>query len=293
MNIKNAKSSVLRRLTVTPAIIIMTCIMVYPIIYNVYISFRYVTLVNLKTNGVFVGLDNYITLFQDEAFIASMITTIKYVIVTVLLQVLIAFILGMLTYRERTVLRKVTTISLLLPKMVTPSASALIWRFMLNYETGIINYFLTVLNLPKVAFLTNASTAMISLSVIGVWQNVGFSYLLILSGLMAISYEIIEASLVEGANLLNRIRYIIFPAMKPVLTVVTLFAVINAYQTFDSVYITTGGGPAEATQVASIFLYRKLFMSSQMGIAASISVILLIVSFLISLILIKALKRRD
>lgn len=290
---RKTRSSILQRLTVAPAILIILGIMVYPILHNFYISLRYVTLINLKTNGTYVGFSNYIALFKDEAFIASMGTTLQYVVVTVAVQVVIAFILGMLTYRKRNLLRKVTTISLLLPKMITPAAAALIWRFMLNYETGIVNYFLTVLNLPKVAFLTNSSTAMATLNVIGVWQNIGFSYLLILSGLMAMNYEIIEASTVEGANFFTRLRYIIFPTLKPVLTVVSLFAIITAFQTFDSIYMTTGGGPAGTTQVASIFLYRKLFMSSQIGMAASVSVILLIISFAISLILIKALKRRD
>ena len=290
---KKIRSGVFQRLTVVPAILIIIGIMMYPILHNFYISLRYVTLVNLKTNGIYVGLDNYITLFKDEAFIASMWTTLQYVVVTVIIQVIIAFILGMMTYRRRTTLRKVTTISLILPKMITPAAAALIWRFMLNYETGIVNYFLTVLNFPKIAFLTNPSTAMATLNVIAVWQNIGFTYLLILSGLMAMSYEVIEASMVEGANFINRLRYIVVPTLKPVLTVVSLFAIINAFQTFDSIYMTTGGGPGGTTQVASIFLYRKLFMSSQIGMAASISVILMIIGFMISILLIKALRRRD
>ncbi|WP_195282537.1 carbohydrate ABC transporter permease [Harryflintia acetispora] len=282
-----------RWLSVLPAIVLILAIMVFPILYNFYISLRYVTLVNLRTGGRFIGLQNYVSLFGEASFWASMGTTLRYVVVTVALQVLLAFLLGLATYRGRRRLRYATTVCLLLPKMITPAASALIWRFMLNYETGVVNYFLSRLGVSKVAFLTDSASAMPTLSVIGVWQNIGFSYLLLLAGMMAMPYEMIEASLVDGARFGTRLRYILLPALRPVLTVVLLFAIINAFQTFDAIYMTTGGGPGEVTQVASIYLYRKLFISSQMGEAAAISVVLLLISFAISLVLVKVMKRGE
>ena len=280
-------------LTVAPALIIIFAIMIYPLLYNFYISFRYVTLANLKKGGVFIGIDNYITLLQDETFRGTLLITLRYVVVTVVLQIALAFMLALATYRGRRVLRGLVTICLLLPKMITPAASALIWRFILNYETGVINYFLSSLGLKKVAFLTDAGTAMATLNVIGVWQNIGFSFLLIIAALMGLPHEVMEASMVDGATYFKRIRYIVLPHLKNVMMVVCLFAVINAFQTFDSIYMTTNGGPAELTQVASIYLYRKLFTSSQMGEAAAISVILLLISLLISFVMTLMLRRKD
>lgn len=280
-------------LTVIPALTIIFAIMIYPLLYNLYISFRYVTLSNLKSGGVFTGLGNYISLFQDEGFRSALLITLRYVVVTVFLQIVLAFILALVTYRGRTVLRGIVTICLLLPKMITPAASALIWRFMLNYETGIINYFLSSLGLQKIAFLTNPKTAMVTLNVIGVWQNIGFSFLLIIAALMGLPNDVMEASMVDGATYFKRIRYVVFPHLKNVMMVVCLFAIINAFQTFDVIYMTTSGGPAELTQVASIYLYRKLFTSSQMGEAAAISVILLLISLLISFAMTVMLRRKD
>jgi multiple sugar transport system permease protein len=278
-------------LTILPALVVIFLIMIYPIIYNFFISFRYLTLVNLRTNGVFVGFQNYAALLQDEAFIRSLMMTLRYVALTVLLQIVIAYWLAMLTYHNRTFLRRLVTICLLLPKMVTPSAIALIWRLILNYETGIINYFMQIFGLTKVAFLTDTLTAMLTLSVIGVWQNVGFSYLLILAGLMSMPYEMIEASFVDGASLIRRFQFIILPYLKQVLTVVVLFAVMGAFQTFDTIYTTTGGGPGDATRVASLFLYSKLMMSGKLGEAASISVFLLFISLCISIVLVLMLNK--
>lgn len=288
---KQSKDKLFQWFTVTPSVIILLLIMIYPLINNIYNSFRYLTLINYRAGGRFVGLDNYLELFSEHSFQNSLFVTLVYVFLTVTLQIIIAFLIALAVYKGRTRLRQITTICLLLPKMITPVAGALVWRFMLNYETGIINYFLSLLHIPHISFLTNPFLAMVTLNIIGIWLNLGFSFLLIVTGLMSISNEIFEAAEVDGATWFKKIRYIIIPMLRPVLTVVILFAIINSFQTFDSIFMTTGGGPAEATQVLSIYLYRRLFIASSFGSAAAVSVILLIISLFISFCLIKAFKK--
>ncbi|HLW31109.1 MAG TPA: sugar ABC transporter permease [Aequorivita sp.] len=288
---RNDKDRLFRWFTVAPSIIILLLIMVYPLINNFYNSFRYLTLINQRSGGIFIGLLNFLELFTEPSFLNSLWVTFIYVFLTVTLQIGIAFLIALAVYKGRTRLRQITTICLLLPKMVTPVAAALVWRFMLNYETGIINYFMSLFHIPRISFLTNSVSAMITLNIIGVWQHLGFSFLLIVTGLMAISNEILEAAEVDGTTWFQKLRHIIIPILRPVLTVVSLFAIINSFQAFDTIFMTTGGGPAEATQVLSIYLYRKLFIASSFGSAAAVSVILLVISLFISFSMIRVLKK--
>jgi multiple sugar transport system permease protein len=290
---KQNRDKIFSWFTVLPSLIILSLIMLYPLINNFYTSFRYLTLINFRNGGKFVAFNNYFELLSEPSFQNSVVVTFIYVLLTVTLQIIIAFLIALAVYKKRAGLRKITTVCLLLPKMITPVSAALVWRFMLNFETGIINYFLSLFHIPHISFLTHPVTAMITLNIIGVWQNLGFSFLLLVTGLMAISNEIIEAAEVDGATWLKRLRYIIIPSLKPVMIVVILFAVINSFQAFDTIFMTTGGGPAEATQVLSIYLYRKLFIASSFGSSAAVSVILLIISLFISISLIKILRRRE
>ncbi|HHV63003.1 MAG TPA: sugar ABC transporter permease [Firmicutes bacterium] len=280
-------------LTVAPAMAIILSLMLYPLIYNLLVSFKYLTLINFRRGGRFIGLSNYIDLFRDSSFYNSLGVSFVYVVLTVTLQLVLALIIALFVYRDRPWLRKVTTLGLLLPRMMTPVSAALVWRFMLNYETGIINYLLSLLNIPRLSFLTDPFLAILSLTVIGVWQHIGFDFLLLVTGLMAMPNEILEAAQVDGANWWERLRYVILPVLKPVMVVVILFGVINSFQVFDIVYMTTGGGPAGATQVLGIYLYRKLFLASQFGPSAAISVVLLFISLLISVSLIRVLRREE
>ncbi|NLY74568.1 MAG: sugar ABC transporter permease [Firmicutes bacterium] len=288
---KENKDKIYGWFTVAPSIIIILLIIVYPLFYNVYTSFRYLTLINFRSGGRFVGLNNYLELFSEPGFHNSLFVTFVYVLVTVTLQFIIAFLIALALYKKRAVLRKITTICLLLPKMITPVAAALIWRFMLNYETGVINYFLSLLHIPRVAFFTHPVMAMITLNIIGVWQSLGFTFLLLVTGLMAMPNQIIEAAEVDGANWFKRLWYIIIPTLKPVILITTLFAVIHSFQVFDTIFMTTQGGPAEATQVLSIYLYRKLFGACHFGSSGAISVIMLIISLCISIGMIMVLKK--
>lgn len=280
-------------LTVAPTLSILLLLMLYPLLYNLWVSLRYLTFVNLRKGGRFIGLANYMDMFHDPDFQNSLVVTFIYVFLTVVLQLILAFIIALLVYKKRAWLRRVTTLALLLPRMVTPVSAALVWRFMLNYEIGVINYFLSLLHIPRLAFLTDSVLAMSSLVAIGVWQHMGFDFLLILAGLMGIPEEMLEAARVDGAGGLKRFTHIIFPVLKPVLTVVILFGTIYSFQVFDIIYMTTGGGPAAATQVLGIYLYRKLFLASQLGAAAAISVILLFISLVVTFSLIALLTREE
>ncbi len=199
----------------------------------------------------------------------------------------------MVVYKGRERLRRITTLCLLLPRMVTPVSASLVFRFMLNYETGIVNYLLGRFDLPRLPFFSEPILAMASLIFIGVWQHVGFDYLLIMTGLMGISEQMIEAAEVDGANWWSRVRHIIIPLLKPVLIVVVLFGAINSFQVFDFVYMTTGGGPGGTTEVVGIYLYRKLLLASEFGYSAALSVVLLAISLLMSVTLIRALRRES
>lgn len=279
-------------LLVTPALLLMALLMIYPVVYNASTSLTDLTLMRMNKGGNFIGLANYATIFGGADFQNALLVTLIYVVATVSIQIVLAFLLALMVFRGHTRGRKAVTIITLLPKMVTPVAISLVWRFMLNYETGVINYFLECLGLSRISFLTDSNWAMVTVVLINVWQHLGFSFLLLVSGMINISPDLIEASRLDGASLPGQVRYLILPIILPVLSVALMFAVISSFQVFDTIYMTTGGGPAGSTMVLGILQYRKLFIAGQFGVGSAMAIVLLALSLCISMLLLK-LSRRE
>ena len=274
-----------------PAAVIVLLLLLYPLLYNAYVSLRYLTITNFDIGGAFVGLENFKILFSDRWFYHSIRTTVIYVASAVTIEVVVGFALALLLYRSRRRLRTVTTVGLLLPLMTTPVAAALVWRFMLNYQVGIVNYLIQQLGFSKVAFTGDSTLALAAIIGIDVWQHTAFCFLVILAGLMGISTDILDASSVDGASYGQQLRHIILPLMWPVLLVVVLFRVMGAFQAFDHIFILTRGGPARATEVLSIFLYDTLFIRGDFGAGAAISFVILVGAAIVSIVLILLMRR--
>lgn len=275
-----------------PAAVVVLLLFFYPLLYNAYVSLRYLTTTNLNIGGAFAGLENFTLLFSDRWFYHSVRTTAIYVLSSVAIEVVLGFGLALLLYRHRHRLRTITTVGLLLPLMTTPVAAALIWRFMLNYQVGIVNYLIEQIGLGKMAFTSNSTLALASVIGIDVWQHTAFCFLVLLAGLMGISTDMLEASSIDGASYRQQLRYVILPLMWPVLLVVVLFRAMGAFQAFDHIFILTRGGPARATEMLSIYLYDALFIRGDFGYGAAISFVILVIVSIISVALI-ALGRKS
>jgi multiple sugar transport system permease protein len=279
-------------LMLAPAALLVAGLVLYPIIYNGILSLRYVTTTTWQAGGRFVGLENFAVLGDDPWFWHALRNTAVYVGAAVVIEVLIGLGLALMVFRSRHRIRKVLILGLLLPHMATPVAAALIWRFMLNHQYGVVNYLLESIGLERIAFTSEPTMAMVSVIAIDVWQHTAFCFLILLAGLMSIPSGLFEASAMDGASARQQLRHVVFPLLVPALVLVVLFRIMGAFQAFDHIYILTRGGPARSTELLSVHLYDTLFASGDFGLGAAMSLVILVLAGLLSTLLVIVMRRR-
>jgi multiple sugar transport system permease protein len=270
-----------------PLVLLLIGLTLYPIATSIYTSFTNLNLARPRAPVLFVGFQHYQTMFASEIFWITLRNTVVMVIGAVGLQFALGFAIALLLDRELPGVGAVRTL-LLLPLMVTPVVGALVWALMLNPSTGVITYFLQQLGWqnPPV-WLGSGPMAMTSIIVVDAWQWTPFVMLLMLAGLQGIPKEHYEAADLDGASFLQRVRFIILPALKPLIGVVLLLRVMDAFKIFDKIYILTAGGPGSATETVAFHAYRQGFGFFRMGYASAISMVLLVVVLVVSVILIR------
>jgi multiple sugar transport system permease protein len=261
----------------TPTIIILTLITMVPLFYNLRMSLYGFKLSVVGSRDMFVGLRNYIELFNDTEYWHSMLVTVKFVVASTLLQLILglvfALILDHLTRGSRLLTSLVIT-----PMMVAPLIVGLMYSFILNPQFGLYVYIVDLLKLPlSHAPLSKANFALLVLILTDVWEWTPFMILMILAALRAAPVEPYEAAMIDGADYFQRLRYITLPLIKPVILVATILRGIEAFKVFDKPYILTGGGPGAATEVIDMFTYREAFINYNFGYAAALCVVLFIV----------------
>lgn len=274
-------------LFLVPLIVLLAGLTLYPIGYSIYTSFTNLHLARPNLPLRFVGFDHYEAMLGSTVFWQVFRNTLVMVAGAVVSQLVLGFLLALLLDRELPGIGIVRTI-LLLPLMVTPVVAALVWSLMLNPSTGVINYFLISLGWesPPV-WLGSGSMAMLSIIAVDAWQWTPFVMLLLLAGLQGIPAEFYEAAELDGAGFWQRIRYITLPVLTPLIGVVVLLRVMDAFKIFDKIYILTAGGPGNATETVAFHAYRQGFGFFRMGYASAISMVLLVVVVVVSALLIR------
>lgn len=278
-------------LFVSPAVIILSIVILAPIAIAIITSFYDYTLIN-RTLDSFIGLRNYFEAVSNEKFIHSAIVTIVFVILVVLFEFIIGFLIAILLNQvER--FRNIYYFILLIPLLINPIVVGLIWRMFLHPQLGILNYLISLIGIDPVNWLGDPQNAFITIIFVDIWHQVSFMIILLLAGLASIPEEPYEAARVDGANAFQQFRDITLPYMRPVIIITLLIRLIFALKTYDLIYIMTKGGPGDATDLISYYIYRSAFIGLDLGQAASMSVILLLIVCIIIYPLFKFMNRAD
>ena len=278
-------------LFVSPAVIILSIVILAPITIAIITSFYDYTLIN-RTLDSFIGLRNYFESVSNEKFIHSAIVTIVFVILVVLFEFIIGFLIAILLNQvER--FRNIYYFILLIPLLINPIVVGLIWRMFLHPQLGILNYLISLVGIDPINWLGDPQNAFITIIFVDIWHQVSFMIILLLAGLASIPEEPYEAARVDGANAFQQFRDITLPYMRPVIIITLLIRLIFALKTYDLIYIMTKGGPGDATDLISYYIYRSAFIGLDLGQAASMSVILLLIVCLIIYPLFKFMNRAD
>jgi multiple sugar transport system permease protein len=224
----------------------------------------------------FIGAENYGRALSDEEFRHAAWVTLKFVGAVVALEFLLGFFVALML-NETVRGRNAYYLILLCPLLMNAVVVGLIWRMFLHPTLGIVNYLLGLVGIPPVNWLGDADIAFWTVVMVDIWHQVSFMIVLLLAGLSSLPREPYEAARVDGASALQGFWHITLPLMRPVIAVTLLIRVIFAIKTYDIIYIMTRGGPGTATDLVSYYIYRRAFVSLNLGEACAMSAILLVV----------------
>jgi multiple sugar transport system permease protein len=266
-------------LFILPALIGFLVFMVWPTVRGIWLSF---TKFNLLTPAQFNGLDNYVRMVQDPVFWNALKVTLYYVIVNIGIQTVLALVIAVMMQRltQRTWLRGIV----LTPYLVSNVVAAMVFLWILDYQLGIGNKLLSAIGIEKLPFLSSDHWVIPTIALINVWRYVGYTALLIFAGLQTIPETMYEAARVDGASEARMFRSITVPLLRPILALVLIITVVGSFQVFDTVAVTTKGGPVDSSRVLQYYIYDVAFGRFQFGYASAMSVGLLLVLVIITFV---------
>jgi len=283
------RDAILPYLLLSPGLLLLLG-MLYPFFLGVYYSLTnyYLQYPHLFR---FIWLGNYLKLLEDPLFSYSLKFTLSYALVAVVVQVGLGLAVALLL-NSRIIGRGVIRGMMLMPLMMPPVITALMWKIMMaSTKAGILNYLLSFLGLGPVNWLGAMNSAIISVFIIDTWGNLPFVAIILLGGLQSLPTEPYEAARVDGAAAWGVFRYITLPLLKPFIILAATFRVMDSLRIFDVIYAATVGGPADATMNLHMRAFFYAFQWYQMGMGMAYAMVLLFLVFLASYLLMGYWKR--
>lgn len=271
-------------LYIVPSIVLFGVFLFYPFFKTIYLSLY-------KTNKMgeaklFVGLQNYMDLFQSKSFYNSLAVTLIFVMIVVMVSMLLGLITAVLCNRTFPGIRVFST-AYALPMAIASSSAAMIFQIMLHPTIGIINKIFRL----DINWLNDPNTALICVALLTAWLNSGINFLYFSAGLSSIDETIYERASVDGANGVQKFFHLTLPGLSPIMFYTLVVNIIQAFQAFGQVKILTEGGPNDTTNLIVYSIYRDAFFNYRFGSAAAQSVILFLIVMVITLIMFRIEKK--
>ncbi|KRM79605.1 fructose-amino acid permease [Lapidilactobacillus dextrinicus DSM 20335] len=261
---------------VLPALILLFAFSIIPIFIALIISFTGLDITGLGDLSQlhFIGLGNYKQLFQDSAFIQSILNTGYYVIIGVPLVVVLSLAAAIMINFGQNKFFKLMRLIFYTPSITNTVAVAVVWTYMYNPSTGLVNDMLSKIGIAPIGWLTDPNTAKISLIILAVWKAVGLNMLIFLAALQGVPRSLYEAAELDGANWWKQTLHITIPSLGFSIFFVTVTTLIGWFQFFDEPFVMTKGGPLNSTNSVALFVYQNGFQNSNFGYAAAGSFIM-------------------
>jgi multiple sugar transport system permease protein len=273
---------------VMPTFLVMVGVFGLPLVFSLHLSFTGWSLDQSLFSGRFVGFANYEDLLTDAVFTNAIVITLGYTAAAVTAEMLLGLGIALLLNRDLPGMRYFRT-ALIVPMMVTPIVGALCWKLLLDPSHGVVNQWIG----QQIVWLGQPGTALVSVWLVSVWQSTTYVTLILLAGLRALPSEPLEAASIDGATRLQALRHVTLPMLRPYLLVALLLRTIFEFRAFDNIYAMTGGGPANATMVLSMYTYLMSFVQFDFSIGAAAAWMMLLMSLLLCTFFILVIRRRE
>ncbi|SDJ56167.1 carbohydrate ABC transporter permease [Streptomyces indicus] len=256
-------------LFLAPVLVGFALFYAYPTLRGVYYS---LTDYNMLAPPNFTGAENYQQLIGDEQFWNALRVTGYYVVLNIGSQILLALILATLMHR---LTRSVALRALLLVPWLVPNVTVgLVWLWLLDANLGFVNHMLDALGMETTSFFNSPSLAMPTVALVNTWAYTGYTALLLYAGMLQVPQHLYESASLDGAGEWRMFSRITLPLLRPVLALVLVVSLIGSFQIFDTIAVTTKGGPVSATRVIYYYIYEQAFTQFHMGYASAIAVVL-------------------
>jgi len=264
--------------------------MVYPFFESIRLSLT-------NWNGAeaeqrFVGLANYTALLSDRVLWAALRNNLIWVSLGTLGPIVVGMILALLLWHRPVGFTFFRT-AFFLPQVLSPVVIAIVWGWMYNPIFGLVNRALAGVGLDSLTrgWLGDASFALYAVLIAAIWAETGFVFVVFLAGLQNVSRDLLEAATIDGANAWRRFWNVTVPEMGNVITVVTSLVLIGGFSVFDIIFVMTGGGPANATEVIATYTYEEAFTQNRVGYAATLSMVMTAIALVASVVFIRLRER--
>jgi multiple sugar transport system permease protein len=274
---------------VTPALIVLGAVIALPILRGIWISFCNSTLRNIN-KPTWNHFENYIKLFKTGEFVSYFLTTLTFVVLTVGIQ----FVLGLLIanlLNSKIVGQRFFRGLMIIPWTIPSVVVAIVWRWMLQQQYGVINYLIYNAGLSStvnLSWIVEAPLAMAAIVIACAWKQLPYMTVMLLAGLQSVDVSLVEAAYLDGANRFQNMWHITLPSIRPVIITSLWLAVTQNFQQFTIINNLTAGGPVKATTTLSIAAFREAFRSYDFGTSAAIGVLWMVFLFVFTLITNKA-----
>ena len=293
-----ARASVVRAqvaawLFLLPVLIYLVAFYVWPLLRNLDLSFRDYTLRSfIVGTAEWIGFDNYRDILTDPTFPTALRNTIMFVAVSLIFQYTIGLALAVFFHRNfplGTTLRALFLVPWLLPLLV----SASVWAWMMNSDSGVLNYFLETIGLDPVYWLTSPDWSLAAVTIANIWIGIPFNLVLLYAGLQAIPHDVYEAAAIDGAGRWQTFWRVTFPLLRPVSAITLLLGLVYTLKVFDIIWVMTLGGPGSSSTTLAIWSYRLGFGGGapQLGPAAAVGNVLIVIAFVFGLLYIRAQRK--
>jgi len=282
----NAGDKIVSWAFILPVIIILAITAFIPLGYGLFLSFHKFQLNIPNSKPIFIGLSNYFEFIKDELFLKSVSNNIIFAICSVTLEMIFGITIAMILSEDTKISRYWVTI-ILIPLIIAPVVAGTLWRMMLDSTYGVVNYFIELLGFVKIRWLGDPKIALFSVILVDFWKFTPYVAILIISSVKALPRSFMDSAKIDGASPWKLFYYIVLPIISPVIIIVVMIRFIDAFKVFDLVFVMTGGGPGNATEVIPTYIYRTGIKYFRVGFASSLAILFIIVMFIISGIFIR------
>ncbi len=278
---KRLKSFFTIGLFISPALIVYSVYVLYPIINTLIYSFYEWDGMGV---GVFVGFENYLNLFKDAVFLTALKNNTWVVLTSVFAQIPLGLIMALMLFAPIRGIKLFSSIYFF-PFLMSTVAVGLLWVLMFDPINGLINQLISLFGFENVAWLSQTNTALFAVLLVIVWQFAPFYMILFKAAIVGIPEDLYEAAEIDGASSLTKFFHITLPLLMPTIVSSSILAVVGSLKSFDIFYIMTGGGPNHGTELLGTYMFKQAFINFNMGYASAIAFIMFFLSLMVTIII--------